>query len=440
MACLPIGAADSIYRVCLPGTGSLHTLLRPAPWACPPSAAHGLLPGHTQADKPLQNHLEVCELNAVRKWLGIKRGGTEALQAIALLCGGDYAPGANKVVRRVAVVAVQPRLPGIAPSILTAQGCSGQKGCAGLLAVGQLCWCLLALPTHTHTQICTHTHTHTRAHTYTHAAANQKPTAVSWRSGGGASDLCQCSVAARAQCRGMGVGQSGCVWQLDLVCFANHTSLTQASSCQSSPSRPRPSKGRMPACTNLMPRGTHTHTCTHTHRHRGTQAQAQAYTHTHTGTHIHTGTQAHAHTGTRTYRHTHTHTHRHTHTHTRTHTHRHTHTHTGTEAHRLRHRRTHTLTQAHTHSHTHTHAHAHTHTHAGVGNSHSRHDQGHRFAGGSQHDSGAQHSALSERQGSLSVSASARCQVRACSPGACSAGARQWMLPSARMSTWQMQQ
>ena len=49
----------------------------------------------------------MCELDKVREWLGISAGGTNALLLIALLVGGDYHQGAEKVGLRSAFAAVR---------------------------------------------------------------------------------------------------------------------------------------------------------------------------------------------------------------------------------------------------------------------------------------------------------------------------------------------
>ncbi|KAF5830354.1 hypothetical protein DUNSADRAFT_14694 [Dunaliella salina] len=45
---------------------------------------------HLSANRPLKSRLERCTLPALRQWLGLQQGGSEALRAVALLCGGDY--------------------------------------------------------------------------------------------------------------------------------------------------------------------------------------------------------------------------------------------------------------------------------------------------------------------------------------------------------------
>lgn len=53
------------------------------------------------------NALQICELDKVKHWLGISAGGTNALLLIALLVGGDYHHGAEKVGMRSAFAAVK---------------------------------------------------------------------------------------------------------------------------------------------------------------------------------------------------------------------------------------------------------------------------------------------------------------------------------------------
>lgn len=58
------------------------------------------------------NALQYCNLSQVRDWLGIKTGGTSALLLIALLAGGDYHQGAEKVGMRSAFLTVSYLLKG----------------------------------------------------------------------------------------------------------------------------------------------------------------------------------------------------------------------------------------------------------------------------------------------------------------------------------------
>lgn len=58
------------------------------------------------------NALQFCELNSIKDWLEIKSGGTVALLLIALLVGGDYHEGTEKVGLRSAFLTVQYLLQG----------------------------------------------------------------------------------------------------------------------------------------------------------------------------------------------------------------------------------------------------------------------------------------------------------------------------------------
>ena len=58
------------------------------------------------------NSLAFCDLETVRGWLHLRSGGSEALLLLALLVGGDYHEGGEKIGMKTAIATLRHLLKG----------------------------------------------------------------------------------------------------------------------------------------------------------------------------------------------------------------------------------------------------------------------------------------------------------------------------------------
>ena len=58
------------------------------------------------------NVIEQCQLESIRRWLELKEGGSQALLLLALMVGGDYSTGTDRIGPQTAIKFIKYALAG----------------------------------------------------------------------------------------------------------------------------------------------------------------------------------------------------------------------------------------------------------------------------------------------------------------------------------------